>query len=248
MEHIKIIRDVDEFPELINIQREAWGFTDIDIIPIHILKAVSDMLKPNGIILGYFIDDKIVGFIMTLPSSNPKEVLAHIWAVHPEYQNRDIFYKINLELHKMMRLNKVEKIFGTYDPLESIYANLYIRKLGGIVTHHYINYYGELNSRIHSDLPTDRFRIEWNLKNKPNFINEDIRYVDIPLNIQELKHKNLNDAIEWRIKTRKLFDDYIEKQKYIGVDFIIDEVNQKGTYVFKKIPNIFDTVFTGPRS
>lgn len=251
MEYIKTIRDIDEFSELINIQREAWGLADIDIVPLNILKAVSDMLNPNGIILGYFIDGKIVGFVATLPTSNPKEVLAHMGAVYPEYQNRGIFYKINLELHKIMRLHNVDKIFGTYDPLESINANLYIRKLGGIVTRHHANYYGELNSRIHSGLPTDRFRIEWNLKNKADYSNEDVRYVDIPLNIQELKNKNLSDAIEWRMKTRKIFDDYVEKQKYIGIDFIIDNVNQKGTYVFKKIhhagPQSIDSVFNGPR-
>jgi predicted GNAT superfamily acetyltransferase len=243
MEHIKTIRNVNEFSELINIQREAWGLADIDMVPLNILKAVSDMLGPNGIVLGYFIDEKIVGFIMTLPSSNPKEVLAHIGAVYPEYQNRGIFYKINLELHKIMRLHNVDKIFGTYDPLESINANLYIRKLGGIVTRHYVNYYGELNSKIHSGLPTDRFRIEWNLNKKEIYRDEDVRYVDIPLNIQELKNKNLNDAIEWRMKTRKLFDELIEQQKYIGVDFIVDQVNQKGKYVFKKI----ESTFTGLR-
>jgi predicted GNAT superfamily acetyltransferase len=239
MEYIRPIRDLDKLSELKNIEKEAWGLSEIDIVPMHLLKAVSGMLEPNGIVLGYFIDEKIVGFIMTLPSSNPKEVLAHMGAVHPKYQNRGIYYKMNLELHKMMMLHKVEKIFGTYDPLESINANIFIRKLGGIVTHHYVNYYGELSSRIHSDLPTDRFRIEWNLKDKGSYSNEDIIRVDIPLNIQEIKNKSLKDAIEWRIKTRKLFDNYIEKYKYIGVDFNVDRSNQKGTYIFKKIDSMY---------
>ena len=243
MEYIKPIRSLDEFSEIKNIQKAAWGFDDIDIVPAHILKAASDMLYPKGIVLGYAVNEKIVGFIMTFPSSNPKEILAHIGAVHPDYQNRGIFYKLNIELHKIMKIHKVDKIFGTYDPLESINANLYINKLGGIVTHHYEDYYGEMNSTVHTGLPTDRFRIEWNLNSKGNFSNEDVRHVDIPLNIQELKKINLNDAIEWRMKTRKLFNEFIEQHKYIGVTFIVDKVNKKGTYVFKKA----EPVSIGPR-
>jgi len=38
------------------------------------------------------------------------------------------------------------------------------------------------------------------------------------------------------MKTRALFDEYIEKQKLIGINFIRDIVNRKGIYVFKKPP------------
>lgn len=238
MEHgfIEKIQNMDEFSELINIQRDAWGFTDIDIVPLHILKVVADLLKPNGLILGYFLDEQIVGFVMTLPTSNPKEVLAHIGAVSQKYQKQGIFYNLLYELKKIMKSNNVDKIFGTYDPLESINAHLYIKKLGGIVTRHHKNYYAEINSRIHSDLPTDRFRIEWNVNEGMNytFDGDDIKYVEIPLNIQEVKNIDINEAIKWRMKTRKLFDQYVEKQNFIGVDFVVDQVNQKGIYVFKK--------------
>jgi predicted GNAT superfamily acetyltransferase len=234
MEYIKPIKSMEQLSELVNIQRNAWGFTDLEIVPSQMFRSI-DLLGPNGIVLGYFIDDKIVGFISTFPTSNPKEVLADMGAVYPEYQNRGIFYKIILELHKIMKINKVDKIFGTYDPLESINAYTYIRKLGGVVTRHYENYYGSWKSRIHSGLPTDRFRIEWNLKKKDNYSNEDIKYVDIPLNIQELKNKNFKLAMEWRMKTRKSFNDLIEQQKYIGVEFNVDTLNQKGIYVFKKL-------------
>jgi len=36
------------------------------------------------------------------------------------------------------------------------------------------------------------------------------------------------------MRTRKLFDEYVEKQKLIGIDFIHDKINQKGIYIFGK--------------
>ena len=246
--YIKILKNINEFAELRNIQRDAWGFAESDIVPLHIFKAAADLLKPNGIVLGYFLDGQIVGFVMTLPTSNPKEVLAHIGAVLQKYQDRGIFYKLLFEMKKIMKSNNIDKIFGTYDPLESINAHLYIRKLEGIVPNHYINYYGEIDSKLHHGLPTDRFRIEWILNDKfvekiKNYNkeidsdSEDIKYIDIPLNIQELKNKDLDKAIEWRIKTRELFDKYIVKQNFIVVDYIVDKVNKKGVYVLKNFDN-----------
>jgi predicted GNAT superfamily acetyltransferase len=245
--YIKILKNMNEFRELTNIQKEAWGFASSDIVPIHIFKAASDLLKPNGIVLGYFLEDQIVGFVMTLPTSNPKEVLAHIGGVLPKYQDRGIFFKLLFEMKKIMKSNNVDKIFGTFDPLESINAHLYIRKLEGIATNHYINYYGEIDSKLHHDLPTDRLRIEWILndeileKIKSNTDidadSEDIKYIDIPLNIQELKNRDLNKAIEWRMKSRDLFDKYIAQQNFFVIDYIVDQINKKGMYVLKKSDN-----------
>jgi len=48
-----------------------------------------------------------------------------------------------LELRKIMLVqDNNDRIFWTYDPLESINANLYIKKLGGVIFHHLIDYYG----------------------------------------------------------------------------------------------------------
>jgi len=65
-------------------------------------------------------------------------------------------------------------------------------------------------------------------------IKSDTKYVEIPLNIQELKNKEINVAIEWRMKTRNLFDEYIEKQKLVRINFVHDQINQKGIYIFKR--------------
>ncbi len=247
-EYIRRLKEMDEFYELVIVQRDVWGLEDIDVIPAHIFRDASSLMGPNGIVLGYFIDEKLIGYILTFPTSNPSEVLVDMLAVSPDYQSKGTGYKLNLELRTIMLTLDINKIFWTYDPLESVNANLYIKKLGGIITHHLIDYYGSINSKIHSGLPTDRFIVEWNIRSehvenrikngneKINHIsdNKDTKYVAIPLNIQELKNKDINVALEWRMKTRKLFDEYIEKQKLVGIDFVHDQINQKGIYIFKR--------------
>lgn len=247
-EYIRRLKEMDEFYELVIVQRDVWGYEDIDIIPAHIFRDASNLMGPNGIVLGYFIDEKLIGYNLTFPTSNPREVLADMLAVSPDYQSKGIGYKLSLELRKIMLTLDIDKIFWTYDPLESVNANLYIKKLGGVISRHLIDYYGSINSKTHSGLPTDRFIVEWNIRSKrvenrikngnekTNHIsdNKDIKYVEIPLNIQELKNKDINVAIEWRMKTRKLFEEYIEKQNLVGIDFVHDQINQKGIYIFKR--------------
>ena len=247
-EYIRRLKEMDEFYELIIVQRDVWGLEDIDVIPAHLMKDASNLMGPNGIVLGYFNDEKLIGYILTFPKSNPREVLLDMLAVSPDYQNKGIGYNLMLELRKIMLVQDIDRIFWTYDPLESINANLYIKKLGGVIFHHLIDYYGYINSKIHSGLTTDRFIVEWNIRSeyvinrirngyeKIDHIseNKDTKHVEIPLNIQELKNKDINAAIEWRMKTRKLFDEYIEKQKLMGIDFVHDQINQKGIYIFKR--------------
>ncbi len=248
-EYIRRLKEMHEFYELVIVQRDVWGLEDIDVIPAHIFRVASNMMGPNGMVLGYFIDEKLVGYILTFPTSNPREVLMDMLAVSPDYQDKGIGYKLSLGLRKIMLVLDIKKIFWTYDPLESVNANLYIKKLGGIITRYLIDYYGSISSKIHSDLPTDRFKVEWNIRSKhvknrikngngrTNHISDDkgTKYVEIPLDIQELKKRDIDAATEWRMKTRKLFDEYIEKQNLIGTDFVYDQTDQKGKYIFKKL-------------
>lgn len=248
-DYVRQLKEIDEFSNVLMVQKEVWAFEDIEIIPEHVFKDATGLLSPNGTILGYFVEDKLVGYIMTFPTSNPKEVLVEMLAVLPDFQGKGIGFKLNLELRKIMLDLNIDKLLWTYDPLESVNANLYVRKLGGIITHHFVDYYGMIDSKIHSGVPTDRFLIEWDIKsdyveNRIKNGNVEIRkdeidkmyngtkYVEIPLNFQELKNNNIDIAMDYRLKTRNLFDEYIEKQKYIGVDFFLFE--QKGIYVFKK--------------
>ena len=73
-EYIRPLTQISEFHELLAIQKDIWGVTDIDVVPVHTFKAVSAFLGPKALILGYFIDGKISGYLLAFPTSDPKEV------------------------------------------------------------------------------------------------------------------------------------------------------------------------------
>lgn len=62
----------------------------------------------------------------------------------------------------------------------------------------------------------------------------DTKHVEIPLNIQDLRHSDQKTALEWRMDARTQFDDIVEKQKLIGTDFAIDPINRRGVYLFQE--------------
>lgn len=248
-EYIRPITAISEFNELIFIQKDVWGISDIDIFPVHTFRVVTDFMKPNGVVLGYFIEDKICGYLLAFPTSNPKVAFGGMLGISRNYQKQGIGYKLNVALREYMLIHGVEKIIWTYDPLESVNANLYLAKLGGIVTQHLIDYYGDVKSKLHSGLPTDRFKVEWNIKERRvakriekdckenyDYGAADAKRVEIPLDMQDIRNRDMKEALKWRKKTREFFDEYINKQQLIGVDFVRDPAKNKGVYLFKKRP------------
>lgn len=252
-EYIRPLTTIDEFRQLVALQKEVWGLPDMDVVPVHIFKAVAGLLGPTGIILGYFLDDRMRGYLMVLPTADPVEVLGSMVGVSREVQRRGVGYKLNLALREMLLAHGVERMCWTFDPLESVNAYLYLTKLGGIVTGHYPDYYGTVDSQMHSGLPTDRFKVVWNIRSKavvdridrgivpdlPRVLEslQDVRQVDIPLDVQDLRQADMRKALEWRTKTRALFEEYVEIRKLLGVHFVYDRDEGKGTYIFGRPVN-----------
>jgi predicted GNAT superfamily acetyltransferase len=249
-ESIRPITAVQEFSELLSMQKEIWGLTDRDVVPVHTFKAVSSFMGPNGMVLGYFLNGKMAGYALTFPTSNQKEVLCDMLGVSKNCQSKGIGYKLALALRTILLQNDVDTISWTFDPLESANANLYLAKLGGLVTRHFKDFYGLISSQLHSGMPTDRFKVEWNIRSKrveeriqrrikghddlTTTDSADTKHVEIPSNIQDLRNGNMKAALEWRMKTRIQFEDLVEKKKLIGTDFVFDPINKKGVYLFQE--------------
>src|SRR5689334_2092134 len=51
----------------------------------------------------------------------------------------------------------------TFDPMQAVNAHLNLRRLGGVATHFYEDFYGRTSSALHHGLPTDRLLVRWQL-------------------------------------------------------------------------------------
>ncbi len=209
---IRHLTTIDDFKQCIRIQREAWGFQDIDMVPIPLFVLARD---GGGIVIGKEIDGKIVGFAYSFPLYKGEWVQhSHMLAVLPEYQGRGIGYELKMKQREIAIEMGYRKIQWTFDVLQAKNAYFNLHKLGVIVREYLPNYYGEISSTLYSGLPTDRLLAEWFIKEERKK-KEVLARVEIPADIQKLKSENIKEAERWQERIRKELTELFSRGYYI---------------------------------
>lgn len=158
------IRDVAgeaEHHAIEEIQREAWGFSDLDIVPAATLIATQ---HAGGVVLGAFEDDSLIGFVYAFPAFEHRlaSMHSHMLAVRPEYRNIHAGFYLKLAQRERTLEKGLDEITWTFDPLQSLNAYLNFSKLGVISRRYLVNFYGEASSSpLHQGSGTDRLWVSW---------------------------------------------------------------------------------------
>ena len=164
---IRELHTNEEYFEIIELQKIIWRLHNYnDCIPNHIYMAVMEI---GGLVLGAFIEKKMVGFVMVMVGyTKIKDVHhhSHILGVHPDFAHLNIGYLLKKAHYKSAKSKGIKLVTWTYDPLQGPNANLNIAKLGGVVRNYKVNYYGEVmgESDLVSGIPSDRFWVEWHIQ------------------------------------------------------------------------------------
>lgn len=166
---VRSLANQAEFTQAEQIQLEAWGMTEREVIPAHAMHA----MQHNGsAVLGAFDGERMVGFALGIlasqeDGSNEHEpVAAHlkmysiIAGVLPDYQKTGVGYQMKMAQREFALRMGVRLITWTYDPLESVNGRFNIGKLGAVCHIYQRNFHGEMGG-INAGLPTDRFEVEW---------------------------------------------------------------------------------------
>jgi predicted GNAT superfamily acetyltransferase len=159
-----IIRDVltqEDFRETENIQREAWGFEDLDVVPAAHLIAAK---WAGGIVLGAFDSDRMIGFVYGFPAfeSGHISLHSHMLAVRPESRNLRAGIQLKVAQRKKAIETGIREISWTFDPLQTLNAHLNFTRLGVISERYLVNFYGEeTSSPLHRGVGTDRLWVRW---------------------------------------------------------------------------------------
>jgi predicted GNAT superfamily acetyltransferase len=163
---IRQLSEIGEFAEAVRLQREIWGFEDVELLPLRLFVVAS---KIGGQVLGAFDraaahQNKMVAFCLCIPGLKPggKFYLhSHMLGVLPPYRNTGLGRKLKLEQREHALASGVDLIEWTFDPLEIKNAFFNIERLGVIVRRYVYNQYGTTSSHLHGGLPTDRLVAEW---------------------------------------------------------------------------------------
>ncbi|MBI2683459.1 MAG: GNAT family N-acetyltransferase [Acidobacteriales bacterium] len=157
--------NVEEFELCVKLQKEVWGFEDLDVIPLRMF-VVAD--KVGGQVIGTFAGGQLVGFALAIPGmrNGHPYLHSHMLAVKESHRNAGLGRTLKLAQREDALARGYELIEWTFDPLEIKNAYLNIMKLGAIARRYTINQYGATSSPLHGNLPTDRLIAEWWIKSK----------------------------------------------------------------------------------
>src|SRR6185503_4600906 len=129
---IRQLVELDEFAEVVRLQREIWGFEDIELLPLRLF-VVAD--KIGGQVLGAFDCRKMIGFCLCIPGLKPggKQYFhSHMLGVLPSYQNTGLGRRMKLAQRDYALVCGIDLIEWTFDPLELKNAFFNIERLGAI--------------------------------------------------------------------------------------------------------------------
>ena len=162
------IRDIDRTEELRAVealQKEVWGCSDLDVVPLTMLIATQEV---GGVLIGAYDQSEFVGFVYGFPGYEDGRVThhSHMLAVKTAYRNHDLGYKLKLAQRERVLAQGIERMTWTFDPLQSLNAYFNFGKLGVVADAYKIDFYGEATSSFLHQIGTDRLWVSWLLNSE----------------------------------------------------------------------------------
>ena len=158
---IRPLTEREDLKSVVRLQRQIWGFEDVDLIPLRLFVVAS---KIGGQVYGALDGSQLIGFCMSIPGLKPggKTYLhSHMLGVLAEYRNTGVGRTLKLVQRDDAIRRGIDLIEWTFDPLELKNAFFNMERLGAIVRRYVPNQYGTTSSPLHGGLPTDRCIAEW---------------------------------------------------------------------------------------
>lgn len=165
------IRPVTTYAEYMaceEIQRVVWG--EFGVVPHHMLLTVQ---KSGGVCLGAFdtaaAGAPMVGFVFGFlgrAEGGELKHASHMAAVLPGYRDARVGERLKWAQREQVLAQGLTLMTWTFDPLISRNARLNLAKLGAVCRTYVRNLYGPEPEDPQGELPSDRFRVEWRLRDE----------------------------------------------------------------------------------
>ena len=243
-----------EFEECFNLQKKAFGISDKDALPPVFINLLTRKYPRTGFAIGAFHkkknEDILIGFFLNIAGTEGKTLYGVILGNKQDYRKKGVGFKLILALKEYALKYGVEKWYGIYETLEGNLGNLYIDKFGMTGIKYELEAY-ELSG---NNFPIDKVLLKWDMDSSKtkqkiagtykkvsldnllskypiattkNTEQSDKILIQIPDDFIKLKQNNIEKALEWRMKTRKLFTEYINNKNYIITEFYTRLINDK---------------------
>jgi predicted GNAT superfamily acetyltransferase len=258
MIEIRQLVAIEDFIKLPEIEKSAWGFSDKEVEPHHLMTRVQ---KYGGLVQGLFLDEVMIGFSYAIIGKwkGSYFIYSHMVAVRQELQGKGYGFLLKKGQREAILSMGYSIIRWNFDPLESLNSYFNMHRLGVICEEYEWNVYGEGTCGLHRGLPTDRLIATWYLEsdrvikkinkkdppifqdvsvNQLNTFSNEIAYIEIPKDIRTLRESDLKAAYEWRMRTRDLFETAF-REKYVAEDIVFSMDQKRIFYKLKRSAGVF---------
>jgi predicted GNAT superfamily acetyltransferase len=153
-----------ELKDCQQIQREVWGMNETDVIPLDLLRVLSEQ---GGLVMNAY--DRIgrpIGTSVSFPANHEGKLIlySHITGVVRDCQSKGVGLALKLAQRKFAIEEHYDLVCWTYDPMQSLNNWFNLNKLGVVARTYHVNYYAVIADRLNRGLESDRFLAEWWVK------------------------------------------------------------------------------------
>ncbi len=162
---IRNLDTIDDLTQLKAVEKEVWGMTDEDTLPLTLAIACK---AAGNIFVGAFDQRKLVGFAFGFLAREHGQttIHSHMLAVLEAYGQQDLGARLKQAQRDQALAMGIHEMTWTYDPLQSRNAHFNFAKLGVVSDTYKVDFYGpETSSMLHRN-GTDRLWVRWLLNSK----------------------------------------------------------------------------------
>ncbi len=162
---LRDLHHIDDYRTVVALKEAIWGYTDMSdaiTVPVFIIT-----VKRGGILIGAFDQsDRMIGFVYSLVGVKNGVAMqwSHMAGVLPEYRDQGLGRELKLAQRARALAGGFDLIEWTFDPLQTANAHLNFTKLGVVADEYAENIYGDSSSALHRGTPTDRFVVQWRIR------------------------------------------------------------------------------------
>jgi chorismate synthase len=167
---IRDLECIDDLIQLKAVEKEVWGMTDDDTLPLTLAIACK---AAGNIFIGAFDSAKkknenLVGFVFGFLGREHQvtTIHSHMLAVLDAYRHLNLGAQLKQAQRDRALAMGVHEMTWTYDPLQSRNAHFNFSKLGVVSDTYKVDFYGpETSSMLHRN-GTDRLWVRWMLDSR----------------------------------------------------------------------------------
>jgi predicted GNAT superfamily acetyltransferase len=162
---IRDLKSIDDLTQLKAVEKEVWGMTDEDALPLTLAIACK---AAGNIFVGAFDKDKLVGFAFGFLGRERGQttIHSHMLAVLDAYRHLDLGSRLKQAQRERAMAMGIHEMTWTYDPLQSRNAHFNFSKLGVVSDTYKVDFYGPQTSSVLHRNGTDRLWVRWVLNSR----------------------------------------------------------------------------------